>query len=66
MKRNECLVCGKANLSRDEIGINKKLLAQDIEQFYCLTCLAEYLEVRTEDILDKIGEFKREGCKLFE
>jgi biotin operon repressor len=60
------LVCGKVNLSRNEIGINKKLLSQDIEQFYCLTCLAEYLEVGTEDILDKIAEFKREGCKLFE
>lgn len=66
MKGRKCFVCGKDDLSRNEIGINRKLLATDIERFYCLSCLAEYLEVKTEDIIDKIEEFKREGCKLFE
>ena len=51
---------------RNEIGINKKLLGEDIEKFYCLDCLAEYLEVTPQDILDKIEEFKEDGCKLFE
>lgn len=61
-----CVSCGKTGLEKDEIGINKKLLGDKMENFYCLDCLAEYLEVTPQDILDKIVEFKEEGCKLFE
>lgn len=56
----------KTGLARNEIGINKKLLGEDINKFYCLDCLAEYLEVTPQDILDKIEEFKEDGCKFFE
>ena len=66
MKNISCVSCGKKTLTRNEIGINKKLLGEDVRQFYCLDCLAEYLEVSPRDILDKIEEFKEEGCKLFE
>lgn len=65
MKNITCVSCGKENLTRDEIGINIKLLGDQIEAYYCLDCLAEYLDVTTQDILDKIEEFKEEGCKLF-
>ncbi len=60
-----CIACGKEPLSKDEIGINKKLLGEHVENFYCMDCLADYLEVETQDLLDKIEEFKEEGCKLF-
>lgn len=60
-----CIACGKGPLSKDEIGINKKLLGEQVENFYCMDCLADYLEVETQDLLDKIEEFKEEGCKLF-
>lgn len=43
MKHN-CVICGKQELDKDTIGINKKLLGTDIENFYCMECLAEYLE----------------------
>lgn len=66
MKNIICVSCGKKNLTRDEMGINIKLLGEQIESYYCLDCLAEYLDVTTQDILDKIEEFKEEGCKLFE
>lgn len=66
MKKVSCVSCGKPDLTRNELGINKKLLGENITQFYCLDCLAEYLEVTPQDILDKIEEFKEEGCKLFE
>ena len=66
MKTETCVSCGKAELLRNEIGINKKLLGDDISDFYCLDCLAEFLDVTPQDILDKIEEFKEEGCKLFE
>ena len=61
----KCIACGKNDLTRNEIGINIKLLGEKTEVYYCMDCLAEYLEVTPQDILDKIEEFKEEGCKLF-
>ena len=61
-----CVSCGKQGLSKNEAGINKKLLGMDVRNFLCLPCLAAYLEVSERDILDKIEEFKAEGCKLFQ
>ena len=58
-----CFSCGKTPLSKDEIGINKKLL--DADSFFCLNCLADYLETDIENIMDKIDEFKEQGCELF-
>lgn len=60
-----CYICGKDNLSKDEVGITKKLIGKNTKQFYCLPCLADYLEVTTQELLDKIEEFKDEGCILF-
>lgn len=64
--KSECVICGEKNLPKNTIGINKKLLGEDIENFYCLNCLADYLDVMVDDLLDKIEEFKDEGCTLFE
>lgn len=66
MKKQFCIACGKNNLSKNELGINKKLLGGEAECFYCLECLAEYLGVSVEDIYDKIEEFKEQGCNLFD
>lgn len=60
-----CIACGKKILDKDTIGINKKLLGENVESFYCMDCLADYLGCEVQDILDKIEEFKEEGCKLF-
>lgn len=60
-----CIACGKNKLDKDTIGINKKLLGEDVNSFYCMDCLADYLGCDVQDILDKIEEFKEEGCKLF-
>ena len=65
-KRVDCFICGKENLTRNEIGLNKKLIGQDIEKFHCMDCLAEYLEISKEDLLERIQEFKYSGCTLFE
>lgn len=62
----DCVICGKENLEKNTIGINKKLLGERIENYYCMDCLAEYLECTVEELMDKIEEFKAEGCKLFE
>lgn len=60
-----CCSCGKENLTKDEIGLTKKLINKKAVSFYCIDCLAEYLEVTTDELLDKIEEFKEEGCTLF-
>lgn len=65
-KNFKCISCGKNFLSKNEIGINKKLLNMKTKNFYCIDCLANFLEVTPQDILDKIEDFKNDGCKLFE
>ena len=60
-----CYSCGKHPLSKDEIGLVKKLIDKKAKQFYCLQCLAEYFEVTEDELLAKIEEFKEEGCTLF-
>lgn len=60
-----CSNCGKPVLTRDEVGVNKKLLGENVVRFLCLSCLAEYLDISEEDLLAKIEEFKAAGCKLF-
>ena len=65
MKKKNCYVCEKESLSKNEIGLTKKLLSKETKIFYCFDCLAEYLEVDTEFLLEKIEEFKAQGCDLF-
>ena len=66
VKKVSCVSCGKEALEKNEIGINKKLLGEQVESFYCMDCLADYLGVSVQDILDKVEEFKDQGFKLFE
>lgn len=61
----ECLACGKMPLDKDVVGINMKLLGKEVKTFYCLDCLADFLGCTVEDLLEKIEEFKEEGCTLF-
>ena len=65
MNKVKCVACGRTDLVKDTIGINKKLLGKDVSTYYCMDCLADYLGCEVQDILDKIEEFKEEGCKLF-
>lgn len=65
IKSVDCFACGKKQLSRDELGLNRKMIGREIKQFYCLECFAEYFDVTTEELLAKIEEFKAEGCVLF-
>ena len=56
--------CDKA-LKKDEVALCKKLLGTDTEDYYCIDCLAEYLECTKNDLEIKIQEFKEQGCTLF-
>jgi uncharacterized protein YlaI len=62
----ECIVCGEIDISKNEIGLTKKLLGRTSKSFYCIDCLADYLGVTVDELLDKVEEFKEQGCKLFE
>lgn len=64
-KVKTCYVCGKTPLSKDEVGLTKKLIDRKSQIFYCISCLADYLEVTPEELLAKVEEFKEEGCTLF-
>ena len=57
---------GRKHLAKTKLELIQKLLGEQITTFYCLDCLADYLGVSVEEILDKIEEFKEQGCKLFE
>lgn len=65
MKIETCSSCGKSPLTKDEVALNKKLIDKKTLTYYCLPCLADYLEVSVEELLDKIEFFKDEGCTLF-
>ena len=65
MDLNKCCNCKKAPLSKDEIGITKKLVDKKAIRFYCLPCLAEAIGTTADELQTKIDEFKAEGCDLF-
>lgn len=64
-KQINCAFCDKENLSRNDIGLNKKLIHRQIERMMCLTCMAAYFEMTEEDLNERIERFKRQGCALF-
>jgi hypothetical protein len=61
-----CFGCGREITDKNEIGLNKKIFGRNIVKFHCYECLAESLEVTTDELFAKIEEFKNQGCKLFE
>lgn len=65
MKKNKiCCDCGKI-VSKDESALTWKLIDPNADEFYCLSCMAEYIGCSKEDLRVKIQEFKEQGCTLF-
>jgi hypothetical protein len=64
-KQVGCCFCSKEKLSKDEIGLSKKLIHRQTERMVCLTCMAAYLETTEEYLTERIEDFKRHGCALF-
>lgn len=63
-KKAKCYLCDK-ELEKNEVGLSKKLLGRNIIRYYCISCLADYLDISVDDLLSKIEEFKEQGCRLF-
>ena len=59
-----CIRCC-APLSRDEIGLTKKLINRGCTEFLCYHCLAKHFQVAVEDLRRKVAEFREMGCTLF-
>ena len=60
-----CAYCNKETLSKNDIGLNKKLIHRQIERMMCLTCMAEFFETTEEELKEMIERFKQQGCVLF-
>lgn len=60
-----CLCCG-APLSRDEVGLTKKLINRGATEFLCYGCMAAHFQVTVDDLHRKVEEFREMGCTLFE
>lgn len=63
-KKIICCVCG-SSVSKIPKALSLKLLGKTHPSYYCLTCLANYLDITEAELLDKAEDFKREGCTLF-
>lgn len=59
-----CKICEK-ELEHNELAINEKLLGRGLVSFYCLDCLADYLDSTREDLERMTQEFILEGCLRF-
>jgi hypothetical protein len=63
-KKIKCRLC-ETELDKTAVGLNKKLLDAKVTRFYCLSCLANYLDVTIDELFAKVEEFKEQGCTLF-
>mgnify|MGYP006980732697 FL=1 len=59
-----CKKCGR-ELTRDEIGVTKRLISRTATEFLCVDCLADYFQCGKSVILDRIRYYKEMGCTLF-
>ena len=59
-----CMTCG-APLSRDEIGLHKKLVNRGSKQFCCIHCLSKEFKVSEEELRALIERYRASGCTLF-
>ena len=59
-----CIHCG-AILTKDDIGLTRKMVNRGAEEFFCIACLAAHFQLPEDVLRDKIREFRAMGCTLF-
>ncbi len=59
-----CVRCG-ASLTKDDIGLTRKMINRGADRFYCLRCLADHYGLSEDILRQKIAYFKAMGCTLF-
>ena len=60
---SKCKQCGRI-LTKDEIGLHKKLYNRGASSYFCIDCSSQYLEVPVPLLQKKIEEFKAMDCRL--
>jgi len=65
--RNKPKICNICEETPDKtaIALTMKLINEKTTQFYCISCLAAYLDVTVDELLEKAEDFKLQGCTLF-
>jgi hypothetical protein len=61
----KCMSCG-AELTRDEIGIHKKMVNRRATEFLCLHCLAVKFNLPESDLYAMIERYRKAGCAFFD
>lgn len=64
MKKVNCVACGKVGLSRNEIGINKKLLGDNGGNFYCLIVSQNIWKLHHRIFWIKLRNSKRKAVRF--
>ncbi len=62
---DRCIRCA-APLSRDEIGLTRKLINRGCTEFLCYGCLAKHFDVTVAVLRQKVEQFREMGCTLFD
>lgn len=75
MQSDKCMECGRKigvfsaeNClfeKKDIIGLNKKIINREMDKYYCIPCMCEYLDCNAKHLHDLVARFKEEGCELF-
>ena len=60
-----CKQCG-APLTRDEVGLTKKLINRSCTEYLCYRCMASHFQVTVELLREKVRQFREMGCTLCE
>ena len=60
----KCAGCGR-ELTRDEIGMTRKLISRAAAQFLCWNCLSDKFGCSVDKLIDMKEHYRREGCMLF-
>ena len=61
---SQCMKCAR-ELTGDEIGLHKKMINRGATEFMCLTCLAKYYDCSEDLLIQKMEQFRAQGCMLF-
>ena len=59
-----CAGCGR-ELTRDEIGMTRKLISRAASEFFCWECLSAQFGCPVEKLKELKEHYRREGCMLF-
>ena len=50
---------------KEIVGLNKKLLGRCQNEYFCVPCLCEMLEINVVSLHERLHRFKEQGCELF-